>query len=135
VQEWNTVHCAAVNGSSHQAINISCGSGTPVYAGLSSKVDSTDSNSVVLRLNDCSYWYDGDGYGKTQDTKIYYYNITSTVSKRDTVNEGDIIGYVNDSKKCVSIDNSGVSTYLHVAIEIDTDGVGWSYIDPLLLFW
>lgn len=135
VQEWNTVHCAAVNGSSHQAIDISCGSGTPVYAGLSGKVDSTDSNSVVLRLNDCSYWYDGDGYGKTRDTKIYYYNITSTVSKRDTVNEGDIIGYVNDSKKCVSIDNSGVSTYLHVAIEIDTDGVGWSYIDPLLLFW
>ena len=138
MQSWNTLHCAiAESGNSHQAIDILCSSGTPVYAGMSGTVDETTSNTIVLYKEGYSYWYDGDGYGKTRDTKIYYENVTpvSGLSAGSHVEEGDLIGYVNTTKQCDGMGGSTLGTYLHLAIEIDTDGIGWDFVDPRLLFY
>lgn len=137
MKEWNKNHCAVQrDGHSHQAIDIACNVGDKVYAAIDGEITDidTDNDYLKIRINDYDYWYDGDGYGKKRDTEIYYYNVLPGVEKGDKVKKGDIIGYVSNRKYCDSIDNTSESEYyIHIRAEIDTDGIGWDFVDPLLL--
>lgn len=139
IQEWNTKHCSLYDeNESHQGIDIICNQNTSVYAGMSGTIDEIDRDNdlVVIRKNSYNYWYDGDGKGKKRDTKIYYYNISAknSLKEGDTIKKGDYIGLSLPEHKCEKISNDSVGCYyIHLRIEIDTDGFGWDYIDPRLV--
>ena len=135
MQGFNVSHCALKSSDLHQAADIQADFNTPVYAGSDGTVDFADleNDVAVIRKNKYFYWYDGDGNGKFRDTKIYYYNILPAVSEKEEVKKGDLIGWVSDGKKCENIENTPLGCYLHIKVEIDTNGWGWQYIDPLLV--
>lgn len=135
IQKWNEHHCA-IEDKEHKAIDIVCVPNTNIKAGFDGTVDSVTDDMIVIRHNNFDYWYDGDGRGKKRSTKIYYYNVHSGLSQGNKVKAGDVIGRSLPQSLCPepSVDNSDLHQfYIHVAVEIDTDGVGWDYIDPLLL--
>jgi murein DD-endopeptidase MepM/ murein hydrolase activator NlpD len=141
MQEWNTVHCdiADDEDDSHQAIDILCSSGTKIYAGMSGKIEKIDNDKglIVIRKDSYNYWYDGDGEGKKRDTEIYYYNVgaKSDLKEGDKVKKGDYIGLSFPEHKCEKMSNDSVSDYyVHIKVYIDTDGYGWEFIDPRLVF-
>jgi murein DD-endopeptidase MepM/ murein hydrolase activator NlpD len=140
MQEWNTVHCdVADDGSSHLGVDIVCDSGTKVYAGLSGKIEKIDSKNdcIVISKDSYNYWYDGDGNGKARDTEIYYYNVNaaSSLKEGNTVKKGDYIGLSLPESKCEDIGNdTTVDYHIHIKVYIDTDGYGWDFIDPRLVF-
>lgn len=140
MQEWNTTHCeVASDEDTHQAIDIACPSGSKIYAGLDGEIKeiNTDKDYIIIRKDDYDYWYDGDGAGKKRDTKISYYNINvnSSLKEGDTVKKGDYIGLSLPETKCEDLSNSSVGDYyIHIKVEIDSDGWGWDFIDPRLVF-
>jgi hypothetical protein len=139
MQNWNTVHCdVADDDNPHLGVDIVCAYNSKIYAGVSGTIDKIDTdNCIIIRKNSYNYWYDGDGNGKTRDTKIYYYNVSakSSLKKGDTVKKGDYIGLSLPEKKCEDISNASTSDYhIHVKVEIDADGPGWHFIDPRLVF-
>ncbi len=140
VQGWNTTHCeVAADGDTHQAIDIACTSGSKIYAGLDGEIKeiNTDKDYIVIRDDDYKYWYDGDGSGKNRDTEITYYNVSpkSNLNEGDTVKKGEYIGLSMPQKKCEDLENNSASDYyIHIKIEIDSDGWGWDFIDPCLVF-
>jgi hypothetical protein len=140
MQEWNTVHCdIADEDDSHQAIDISCSSGTKIYAAMDGTVSEIDNDKglIVIKKKKYKYWYDGNGSGKKRDTEIYYYNVgaKSSLEVGDTVKKGDYIGLSFPEKSCEDMDNSSAdSYYVHIKVYIDTDGPGWKFIDPRLVF-
>jgi len=57
---------------------------------------------------------------------------------------GEEFATTTGDRKCICGDKTGVGSttqsglpydYVHVAAYIDTDGVGWNYVDPILLFY
>ena len=68
------------------------------------------------------YWYDGTG-GTKRDTEVTIKNVTlKGCEKGDTISEGEVFAAAS-------------STYIHIKIEIDTDGMGWDFIDPRLVLY
>lgn len=141
MMEWNKHHCSlADEDESHQAIDIIYPELSNVYAPMDGYIKEInfDESYVIIRKDDFNYWYDGDGCGKTRDTEITLYgvSVSSNLSEDDEVKKGDIIGYSLPEAKCEDVDNNGIGEYyLHVKIQIDTDGVGWDFIDPRLVFY
>lgn len=140
MQEWNTTHCeVASDGDTHQAIDIACPSGSKIYAGLDGEIKeiNTDKDYIIIRDESHKYWYDGDGDGKNRDTEITYYNVSpkTDLNEGDTVKKGEYIGLSMPQKKCEDLDNNSVSDYyIHIKVEIDSDGWDWDFIDPRLVF-
>ena len=138
VQAWNTHHCEiAKDETLHEGIDIICDLNTDVYAGLSGTVQDIDrdKNMIVIRKKGYNFWYDGDGNGKKRDVDIYYYNILPSLSlnKGDTVEKGEKIGSSAAENSCEDTVVGG-SYYIHIKVKIDTDGYGWHFIDPRLVF-
>jgi hypothetical protein len=104
--------------------------------GTVSEIDN-DKGLIVIKKKKYKYWYDGNGSGKKRDTEIYYYNVgaKSSLEVGDTVKKGDYIGLSFPEKSCEDMDNSSAdSYYVHIKVYIDTDGPGWKFIDPRLVF-
>lgn len=141
MQGWNVKHCSlADEDESHQAIDIIYPELSSVYAPMDGYIKeiNLDESYVIIRKNSFNYWYDGDGCGKTRDTEITLYGVSvaSNLSEDDEVHKGDIIAVSLPEAKCEDVDNGGIGQYyLHVKIEIDTDGYGWDFIDPRLVFY
>ncbi len=122
MQEWNIRHCSIDD--LHDAVDIAVENGSDIYAPFKCKIKSYDSDkkTVVLRKDDVEYWYDGTG-GTERDTEVTIKNVTLNGCEiGDTLNEGDVFA-------------NATSTYIHVKVEIDTDGIGWDFIDPRLVFY
>ena len=136
--EWNTTHCDIDD--EHQAIDIICPNNSEIIAGIDGVVDEISNDPtenvdlIVIRHDSFNYWYDGDGKGKKRDTKIYYYNVKTDLSEGDTVKAGDVIGKSLPQGFCAGEATNTGEYYIHVAVEIDTDGIGWGYIDPIIVF-
>lgn len=136
MQKWNEQHCSI--SELHEGIDIILNSGSSIYAPFSGKIKDYDSSkhTVTLRKDDIQYWYDGNG-GTKRDTEVTICNITLAdgFSKGDKVTEGEVFAYSTSSKKCDSLSNDIGIDYIHVKVEIDTDGWGWDFIDPRLVLY
>lgn len=112
MQEWNTRHCSIDD--LHEAVDIQVTNEMNICAPFDCKIDSYDSDekTIVLRKDDVQYWYDGNG-GTKRDTEVTIKNVTlKGYEKGDTIKEGDVFAVTT-------------SNYIHLKIEIDTDGYCW----------
>ena len=136
MQNWGEKHCNITD--LHDGIDIILNSGSEIYAPFGGKIKEYDSSNhtVILRKDDIQYWYDGNG-GTKRDTEVTICNITlaSGYSEGDTVKEGEVFAYSTSSKKCDDLSNDIGIDYIHVKVEIDTDGWGWDFIDPRLVLY
>lgn len=133
----------------HRGIDVSYPANASIFSPLDCTIDKYDASEhvVVLRKNDVYYWYDGKaGNGKNRDTKIYITNVTlkSGYNEGSSLKAGEEFATTTGDRKCICGDKTGVGSttqsglpydYVHVAAYIDTDGVGWNYVDPILLFY
>ena len=131
VQNWNEKHCK-IN-DLHEGIDISYTGN--LYAPFDCKIADIGENSIVLRKEDVIYWYDGNG-GTKRDTEIYLTNavLADGLQKGDTIKSGEIFAKSTNYQHCDNFENP-MSDYVHVKVRIDTDGFGWNYIDPRLVFY
>ena len=69
------------------------------------------------------YWYDGNG-GTKRDTEVYLTNadLTGGLAVCSTVKSGDEIAVTT-------------ADHVNVKVKIDTDGIGWDFVDPRLIFY
>ena len=136
MQNWGEQHCNITD--LHDGIDIVLNSGSEIYAPFSGKIKDYDSSNhtVILRKDDIQYWYDGNG-GTKRDTEVTICNITlaSGFSEGDSVKEGEVFAHSTSSKKCDDLSNDIGTDYIHVKVEIDTDGWGWDFIDPRLVLY
>ena len=136
MQNWGEQHCNITD--LHEGIDIALNSGSEIYAPFSGKIKDYDSSNhtVILRKDDIQYWYDGNG-GTKRDTEVTICNITlaSGFSEGDSVKEGEVFAHSTSSKKCDDLSNDIGTDYIHVKVEIDTDGWGWDFIDPRLVLY
>lgn len=153
MQNWNEQHCniASSSGGSglHRGVDVYYPSGYAIYSPLDCKIEKYDSNNhvVILQKNGVNYWYEGkSGNGKKRDTKIYITNITlnSGYSEGSTLKAGENFATASGNGKCMLGGETDISKttnsnlpyeYVHLAAYIDTDGYGWDYVDPILLFY
>lgn len=118
--EWNSE-----NDGLYQGIKYYCNNGADLYAPFDCEIKDVDTNDkkITLRKDDVEYWYDGSG-GTDRDTEVTITNaeLLSGFSEGDKIKEGEKFAR---------------TTYTNVNfhIEIDTDGYGWDYIDPRLVFY
>lgn len=121
MQQWNTRHCSLDD--LHEAVDIRVTSDSNAYAPFDCEIDSyDDTKTVVLRKDNVQYWYDGNG-GTKRDTEITIKNVMlKGYEKGDTISEGDVFAVTT-------------SNYIHIKVEIDTDGYGWDFIDPRLVLY
>ena len=123
MQEWNKVHCSIDD--EHPAVDVKCSNGADVYAPFKCKIKDidTDKHTIILRKDDVLYWYDGS-HGTKRDTEVTIKNadLISGLSKGDTIDTGTVFAKTNN-------------TYIHLKVNIDTDGFGWSFVDPRLVFY
>lgn len=118
--EWNSA-----NDGLYQGIKYYCNNGADLYAPFDCEIKDVDTNDkkITLRKDDVEYWYDGSG-GTDRDTEVTITNaeLLSGFSEGDKIKEGEKFAR---------------TTYTNVNfhIEIDTDGYGWDYIDPRLVFY
>ena len=95
----------------------------------------TDKNTIVLRKDDVTYWYDGTG-GTKRDTEVYLTNavLTDSLKVGDTIKTGQYFANVTNYQHCDNLENTG-ENYIHLKVKIDTDGFGWNFIDPRLVLY
>ena len=109
----------------YQGIKVYADSGTVLTAPFSCKITdiNTSENKITLRKDDVQYWYDGTG-GTKRDTEVEIANaaLLSGLSKGDTLKEGQKFAKT-------TADN------VNFHINIDTDGIGWDYVDPRLVLY
>lgn len=143
MQGWNFNHCnIAANGGLHKGVDVYYPSGLPISAPFDCKIDQYDAKNhvVILRKNDVDYWYDDK-----RDTMIYITNITlkSGYSKGSVLKNGENFAVSSANRKCMqggktkpneTINSNLGYDYVHIAAYIDTDGYGWNFVDPMLLF-
>ena len=136
MQKWNRKHCSLTD--CHNSVDIVCNSGSELYAPFDCKITDVDTENhiITLRKDDVFYWYDGNG-GTKRDTEIAIGNATllSGFSKGDTLKSGECFAKSTGSKKCNNTQNSTAYDYIHLRVYIDTDGYGWDYVDPRLVFY
>lgn len=135
ISNWNSKHCNYDN-AVHEGTDFKCSPGSEIHSPFECKIQSYENNTVVLRKNDVRYWYDGNK-GKKRDTEVTIGNVKlkEGYSIGDTVKQGDTFAYSTDTKHCNSTDNSNCDNYIHIQTKIDTDGIGWNYIDPVLIVY
>ena len=134
----------------HRGIDVSYPSNADIYSPIEGcKIDSYNSSEhvVILLKKSLNYWYDGKaGNGKNRDTKIYITNVTlkSGYSEGSVLKAGEAFATTTGDRKCIRGVEHGIRDtiqsglpydYVHVAAYIDTDGYGWNYVDPILLFY
>lgn len=134
----------------HRGIDVSYPSNADIYSPIEGcKIDSYNSSEhvVILLKKSLNYWYDGKaGNGKNRDTKIYITNVTlkSGYSEGSVLKAGEAFATTTGDRKCMRGVEHGIRDtiqsglpydYVHVAAYIDTDGYGWNYVDPILLFY
>lgn len=143
MQGWDLQHCnIAVNGTYHKGVDVYYPANMPICAPFDCKIDKYDAENhvVVLRKNSVDYWYDDK-----RDTAIYLTNITlnSGYSKGSTLKSGENFAVSSANGKCMygeatktdkTINSDLPYEYVHIAAYIDTDGYGWNFVDPILLF-
>ena len=109
----------------YQGIKVYADSGTVLTAPFSCKITdiNTSENKITLRKDDVQYWYDGTG-GTKRDTEVEIANakLIDGLSKVDTLKEGQKFAKT-------TVDN------VNFHINIDTDGIGWDYVDPRLVLY
>lgn len=136
IQEWNSKHCNLYG--LHTGMDVLCPAGSPVYSPLECKIQTYDESNqkIILRQDDVDYWYDGED-GEYRDTEITIQN----VKLLDGYKVGDKLKYDEEfavstaQQRCGSTGNSGIGSYVHVQVNVDTDGYGWDMIDPQLVFY
>ena len=108
----------------YQGIKVYCNSGEPLFAPFDCEIKEvdTDNKKIILRKDDVQYWYDGTG-GTKRDTEV---EITNAVLL-DGFSENDKIKLGDEFAKTTSEN-------VNFHINVDTDGVGWDYIDLGLYF-
>lgn len=118
--EWNTE-----SDGLYEGIKISYPSGSKLYAPFDCKITDVDAanHKITLRKDDVMYWYDGTG-GTKRDTEVYLANadLTGSLANGDTVKSGDLLAVTT-------------SDPVNVKVKIDTDGIGWDFVDPRLIFY
>lgn len=136
MQKWNEKHCNIDN--LHEGVDVILNSNSDIFAPFDCKISDVNSekNYIVLRKNDVQYWYDGNG-GTKRDTEVYLSNVNliSEFEKGDEIKSGQKFAVSTGSKKCDNSDNNTAYDYVHIKIKIDTDGVGWDFIDPRLVLY
>lgn len=139
MNRWNHTHCA-IEDELHLGIDIQYGEGKKLFAPLDNcRIESVDTgqNKIVLRINNVNYWYDGER-GTHRDTEITIYNaqLVSGLSVGITLYKGQEFAKATNSKKC-SDDcvNTPLPNFVHIEVNIDTDGLGTKYVDPELLLY
>ena len=136
MQGWNYRHCKLSD--LHNGIDIAVGENIDIYAPFKCKIESYDNDkkTVILRKDDVEYWYDGTG-GKKRDTEV---TITNVILKDDfnvgdTLEECEAFAKSTSHQYCDDSVQNAINNYIHVKVEIDTDGIGWDFIDPRLVFY
>lgn len=137
MQAWNTTHCS-IN-DLHEGVDFALIKNSKLYAPFDCEITDVDedNHSIVLRKNDVEYWYDGSG-GTKRDTEVYISNanLISGHEKGDTLKEGEYFAASTGHEYCdEDIDNNTDIDYVHIKVKIDTDGYGWDFIDPRLVFY
>jgi hypothetical protein len=117
---WNTDSEGLLEG-----IRVSCKTGDTVKAPFKCKIQEYDAENqtVTLSKDDVEYWYDGTG-GTKRDTEV----LLTNVSLSDGITEGDT---VNDCQEFAKV----TADSMDIQIYIDTDGIGWDFIDPRLVMY
>ncbi len=109
----------------YQGIKVYCNNGEPLFAPFDCEIKEvdTDSKKIILRKDDVQYWYDGTG-GTKRDTEVEITNceLISDYEKGDKIKLGDEFAKTT-------------SENVNFHINVDTDGVGWDYIDPRLVLY
>lgn len=136
MQEWNSHHCDIRE--LHEGIDICISMDKDIYAPFDCEIKSYDSDkkTVVLRKDDVQYWYDGNG-GTKRDTEVTITNIKlkSGFSEGDKIKENQKFAVSTSHQYCDDDVQNAIQNYIHVKVEVDTDGVGWDFIDPRLVFY
>lgn len=137
MQAWNTTHCS-IN-DLHEGVDFALIKNSKLYAPFDCEITDVDedNHSIVLRKDDVEYWYDGSG-GTKRDTEVYISNanLISGLEKGDTLKEGEYFAASTGHEYCdEDIDNNTGIDYVHIKVKIDTDGYGWDFIDPRLVFY
>ena len=135
MQNWNEQHCK-ISGV-HEGIDIQYSANGNLSAPFDCKIAEVieDRQFIKLLKNDVTYWYDGNG-GTKRDTEVYITNavLTDGLQKGDTITAGQIFAKSTNYQHCDNFENP-MSDYVHIKVRIDTDGFGWNYIDPRLVFY
>ncbi|MCM1508235.1 MAG: hypothetical protein NC177_14065 [Ruminococcus flavefaciens] len=136
MQKWNEKHCNI--GDFHEGVDVILNSNSDIFAPFDCEISDVNSekNYIVLRKNDVQYWYDGNS-GTKRDTEIYLSNVNliSDFEKGDKIKSGQKFAVSTSTKKCDNSDNNTAYDYVHIKIKIDTDGIGWDFIDPRLVLY
>lgn len=135
---WNQE--SALGSTFHNGIDILCADGTSVRCpldGFEIKSYNENAHSVILRKNKVEYWYEDNASGKARDTEITILNIKllDGYNVGDELADGEVFAVSTSDKKCPTTTQSSAPPYIHIAVNIDTNGFGWDYIDPILVFY
>ena len=109
----------------YQGIKVYSTNGESLYAPFDCEITDVDTadNKITLRKDDVRYWYDGAG-GTKRDTEVTIANasLLSGLSEGDTLKSGDEFAKTTAGN-------------VNFHVYIDTDGIGWDYIDPRLVIY
>lgn len=139
MQVWGKQHCA-IDDNFHNGIDIVCNSGTNIYSpvkGTVSKIDN-DKHIIKIRANRFYFWYENN-HGTHRSVEITFGNIRASTLLHvgDEIDAEKYIGKTTTNRQCADLNfnRNNSYDYLHLAIEIDTDGIGWNYVDPILVLY
>lgn len=137
VAAWNEKHCAITN--MHDAIDIRYDKSLDLFAPIDCTIKRYDKDNhiIILKQNDVFCWYDGDdgeGTSRNVEITICNANLVSEYEEGDKLTQGDKFATSTGHEMCDDLDNDIGGDYLHIKVEVDTDGFGWDFIDPLLVF-
>lgn len=140
MQEWNSTHCG-INNSCHKGIDIVYPSGSTLYAPLDEitiKSYDPDAQIIILRKENVNYWYENSSSGDRRDTEVTICNavLLNGYAEGSILKLNEAFAVSTGQRKCDNINNSVVTQdYVHIKVKTDTDGFGWNFIDPLLVFY
>ena len=136
MQGWNCRHCQISD--LHEGIDIAIGANKEIHAPFSCTIKSYDSEkkTVALRKDDVEYWYDGTG-GTERDTEVTITNVTlkSGYDVDSSLSDNEVFAFSTSNQYCDGDVHNSIQNYIHVKVEIDTDGSGWDFIDPRLVLY
>ncbi len=117
---WNTA-----SDGLYQGVKIYCSLGEKLYAPLACEIKDIDieNHRITLKMDNVRYWYDGSG-GTKRDTEVTISNAVLL----DGFSKGDRL---KERQKFAETSAENVNFH----INIDTDGMGWDYIDPRLVLY
>ena len=109
----------------YQGIKVYADNGTMLKMPFDGKITDVDTNDnkITIRKDDVVYWYDGTG-GTKRDTEI-------TIANAELINGYEKGDSLEKGKEFAKTTAGNVNFHVY----IDTDGYGWDYIDPRLVFY